>query len=115
MTEPSTDPANTRMNELINAMHALFAEFNTVGLSLPALTEKGECANCGEYDNLHIEEVGYVRFTQLEYGAPTWREEPFWHATTNGWDDMSEDGQFESVLCMSCFTRHRMPHGITYN
>jgi hypothetical protein len=48
-----------------------------------------------EYDHpiegYHFEEVGYERTEDVEY------REDHWHATTDGWDSMSESGTAEWV------------------
>lgn len=68
--------------------------------SLPELVGD-KCPNCGadwtEYGHLTRVEEGYSRFTN---GQMMVEEAPaFAHWSTDGWDDMSESGEFEYVWC----------------
>lgn len=58
------------------------------------------CPGCltviGEIDDVSIVEIGYRRYT-----ATGWAEGR-WVCTTNGWDDMADDGCYEFMLCNHC-------------
>ena len=82
--------------------------------TLPAFPADGVCVNCGrtwdEYGSVQRMEHGYERWTngQIEevdglsrsiglIGYPV--ETSVVHWSTDGWDDMSEQGDFEYVQC----------------
>lgn len=70
---------------------------------LPASDDpKGECPECGG-KAFWLVEQGYVRFTKLEW------EEDRWRGFTDGWDDMSEDGDVEHIVCRDCFEVFESP------
>lgn len=73
---------------------------------LPASDDpKGECPECGGTEFWLVEQ-GYVRYTTL-----VWEEDDDsrWHGITNGWDDMSEHGNAEHIVCSSCFEVFESP------
>lgn len=63
---------------------------------------KGKCPVCGS-TAFYLVEHGYSRTTTLRW------EGDGWHGYTDGWDDMSEQGQTEFVVCESCFEVFRSP------
>lgn len=86
----------------------------------PAPTDT--CPKCGSTDDFRVVEEGYSRFTMAE------TFDGYWLAHTNGWDDMSESGEFEYIECWGdirrdhpndpvdhCGTYFQMPGDITYS
>lgn len=75
----------------------------------------GKCPSCGTFDDFHLVEFGYTRYTAVSLdvdvddppeGADEEDEAPVTvrgiTATTDGWDDMSEDGALTTLVCRHC-------------
>lgn len=75
----------------------------------------GACPICGHDDKWKLTETGYVRFTSIEFERDEENEEGDdgeivgIHATTGGWDDMSETGDDEFMTCFGCLSEYLMP------
>lgn len=78
-----------------------------------------ECGNDGtEFGDWQHVEVGYQRWTNGEWAGD------HLHLSTDGWDDMSEGGEFEWVECNryasgsltpSCGRAYKIPENMEYN
>lgn len=74
--------------------------------ALPEFPADGICVGCGadwtdDYGSVQRMETGYVRWTNGEVQEVSEGGPKFAHWQTDGWDDMSEHGDFEWVECNS--------------
>lgn len=82
--------------------------------ALPEFPPDGTCPECGSTE-WQIEERGYNRWTDAE-----WLDDHL-HATTDGWDDFSEHGDFEFVVCWNrahlnaCTFACQLPDHVDYD
>lgn len=66
---------------------------------LPDFPADGHCADCGGTEWIAME-IGYSRWTSGEWVEPDEDEQAgHLHLYTDGWDDMSESGEFEWIEC----------------
>jgi hypothetical protein len=67
---------------------------------------------CGNEELRVIETLGGYYSVEITR-APDGHKQA--HATTNGWDDISESGDFAHVMCISCYGRWRLPDDFDWN
>lgn len=81
--------------------------------TLPALTDGLRCSRCGKGDDwgdLRVTTEGYQQWVRCEIDfADDEDETPYLCAHTDGWDDMSDDGDFCYVTCEGCGQAHTVP------
>lgn len=97
--------------ELHAAEQALRAARQAWYETLPELTDGLRCSKCGNGDDwrdLHVHEEGYTRWVGCQIDG----EKLIAH--TDGWDDMSDEGEFEYVMCDGCGQAHVMPDGLEF-
>ena len=67
---------------------------------VPEAPADAKC-KCGE-STWTMYEFGYGRSTSITHTD-------HWHAYTDGWDDMTEDGHFGLLICSNCDAAYQVP------
>lgn len=104
-----------RADQLGVRIYQFIAEAGENLVTLPFPID-GKCPNCGTFDEFHLVEFGYTRCTAvgLDTDIIVEAEEPALivsgvTATTDGWDDMSDDGALTILVCRHCDSIIAMP------
>ena len=91
-----------------NAVAKAISEF--IGANpVPPTPEDGKCSFCGATD-LVLNEFGYERWSRAYLD-----EDGDWMAQTNGWDDISQNGDIEVLACTQCDAIFQSPTEVNWS
>lgn len=72
------------------------------------------CTHCRSTEGLRVREIGYERWTSAANDYAADPEPGVLYASSDGWDDMTEEGTDAWVYCIECDTAHQLPENVEW-